>query len=212
MEDLNYWTKLAENKDDASVPMFENRPFEIRSKDKEGNEVIEYEDRIFVRIMNRGDSKNVIERWLRDEDEKRWPEHLKAFRANTEPPVDGTPLSQFPALTPADIENCKRKHVRTVEDLASFPDIEIGKLRNGFRMREAAKQFLEYRNDVPSLVRQIEDLKKELKELKDGNTATDGAERAGGDGVSDTEHSGNKQQSGRKKTVQNRKKSGRQSG
>lgn len=213
MEDLDYWVKMSKDTTDGAIPLFEIRAFEVKQADGS----IDYEDRIYVTILNRGDSNTQIERWLRPEDEERWAPQLEAFRKQTEPPVDGTPITEWPALTPADHATLKKKHVRTLEELVALPDTELKGLRRGISMKVAAQQFLEYRGDPIKLSRQVEELTARLKaleaeneELKDGNSTDDGAERAAGDRVSEPVDAGGEQQRRSKKGTKAAKKKRKQ--
>lgn len=156
----------------------------------------EYEDVAWVMIVNKGDSKSIIEREKRPEDEKRWPEYWKAFVAGDEAPLDGIPLKEFPAMTPADIANCQRYHIRTVEDLAAYPD---GQLKNiggrAVALKQAAAKFIEYRQgpDIDSLKNRIEELEKLV-----GNNTENVPKRAAGDRVSKPKHSSGKHKPRRK--------------
>jgi len=148
-QDLDYWVKLGKNQEPSgAVPLFEMRPFEVRKPDGE----IEYEDRIFVRIMNRGDSKTVIERFLRPEDEREFERELKAFRSQLEPEVDGIPLKEFPALTPADIANCRKRHIRSVEELAEGGPVVDGKIMQCSELAERIELLAIDEDNDPSAV------------------------------------------------------------
>ena len=148
---------FGKNDTDGGIPLFRYEAVQIPHSDPP-----EYENKVYVTIMNRGDEKTIIERPKRKEDEKRWPRHWQAFLNDTEAPVEGTPLKEFPALTPADIANLKQKHIDTVEQLAEFPDGQIDQLGGrGYAMKKAAKNFIEYRSG-PS----VEDLKQKIAELE----------------------------------------------
>lgn len=170
----------------------------------------EFEDVAWVMIVNKGDSKSIIEREKRPEDEQRWPDYWKAFCDGSEAPLEGIPLKEFPAMTPADIANCHRHHIRTVEDLVAYPD---GQLKNiggrGTSLKQAATKFMEYRQgpDIDELKKRIEELEK-LVVNNTGNVP----KRAAGDRVSKPKHSGRKQQSRRKSNTSDSKASSESAG
>lgn len=167
-------------KQDGGVPVFE-----LRATPKAGStsEEVEYEDVVWVTIFNKGDPKNIIERPLREEDKKRWPEHWKAYQANEEPPIDGIPLEDFPKITPAERERCKQLHIRTVQDLSVVPEDQLKRLGGrGYALQKAAKDYIAKYNDVDvsALMDQIAELQKELKELKNGNSTGSNTKRSAG--------------------------------
>ena len=181
--------KFAKDKNDGGLPLFKYDSVENKATG-------EYEDVVWVTIINKGDPKSIIERPKRPEDEQRWPDHWKAFLAGEDSPLEGIPLKEFPMMRPADIANCHRYHIRTVEDLADYPD---GQLKNlggrGVSLKNEAVKYLDYRKgpDVDALNKRIEELEKKL-----GDTTSDVPKRAAGDGVSESVDTGGKQQPRRK--------------
>ena len=184
---------------DGGVPIFELRA--VPKENKRSKEV-EYEDVVWVTIFNKGDPKNIIERPMRDTDIERWPEHWEAYKKNEEPPINGIPLEDFPHITPAERQRCKQKHLRTVEDLADFPDGQIEELGGrGFALQKAAREYIAYREGV-----QVSDLQDEIKELKDqiatltkelnsGNSTGNNSGRSSGNKSAKTKR-GNKRRAG----------------
>lgn len=156
------------NKDDGGIPMFRwEAVLEPRSDPPIYNDVV------WVTIINRGDPKNIIERKKRPEDETRWPKQWEAFLAGEDAPLEGVPLKEFPALTPADIKNCHSNQIRTVEELAKFPDGIIKNLGGrGYSMKAAAVKFLEYREgpSTDELLARIAELEKKLGDSTDNTT------------------------------------------
>ena len=190
-DDIDEAIRFSKDKNDGGIPLFRYEPVEVKHSDP-----VEYEDIAWVMIINKGDPKSIIERPKRPEDEKRWPDHWKAFQEGTEAPINGIPLKEFPMLTPADIATCHRYHIRTVEDLADYPD---GQLRNigsrGTSLKQKAVKFLEYRKgpDIESLLNRITELEKQI-----GNDTGNVPKRAAGDRVSKSLDTGGEQQPRRK--------------
>lgn len=188
-ENIEEAIAFAKDKNDGGIPLFKHDSVENKATG-------EFEDVVWVTIINKGDPKAIIERPKRPEDEKRWPEHWKAFQEGEEAPLGGVPLKEFPMMKPADIANCHRYHIRTVEDLADYPD---GQLRNlggrGVSLKKEAVKYLEYRKgpDIDALNKRIEELEKKL-----GDTIANVPERAAGDRVSKPVNTGGKQQPRRK--------------
>ena len=169
--------KFAQDKNDGGIPLFAHGAVEVPHSDP-----VKYKDVITVTIINKGDSKSIIERYKRPEDETRWPQYWKAFCDGSEVPLDGIPIKEFPMLTPADIATCQQYHIRTVEDLANYPD---GQLKNigsrGTSLKKYAREFLEYRKgpDIQAMKERIDQLEKQI-----GNNQGNMSKRVAGDGVS----------------------------
>lgn len=53
----------------------------------------------------------------------------EAWLQNKEAPVQGTPLEAWGASTPELVEELHKHHIRSVEDLAKFPDHRLGDIR-----------------------------------------------------------------------------------
>lgn len=173
-------------KNDGGVPRFFVKAVAVRK-----GEDVEWEDQIWVEIFNKGDPKNVMERNKRPEDEKRWPNFWKAFQEDREPDIDGIPLEEFPQITPAERERCKRLKLRSVEDLAEYPDGQIKDLGGrGHALKKAAQEFVDYRagESITDLKARIAKLE---KELKSGNSTTSNTKRGSGSKSSEA-GSGNK--------------------
>ena len=201
-ESIQEAIEFAKDKNDGGIPLFRYEPVEVKNSDP-----VEYEDVPWVQIINKGDPKSIIERPKRPEDEQRWPEHWKAFIEGGEAPLHGIPLKEFPMLTPADIATCHRYYIRTVEDLADYPD---GQLKNigsrGTSLKQKAVKFLEYRKgpDIEAMQKRISELEKQI-----GNNTGNVRQRASGDRVPDNIDSSGEhkpRRKGRPKGSKNRSK------
>ena len=180
-----------QKQNDGGLPLFKWVSREVPHSDP-----VAYEDVVEVTIINKGDSTSIIVSNMREEYKTRWPAYWKAFMEGSDAPLEGISLKDFPAMTPADIATCQRYHIRTVEDLAVYPD---GQLKNlggrGTSLKRKAVQFLEYRQgpDVNELKQRIEELE---KLVGDNNKSV--SKRATGNRVSKSGYTGVKQQSRRK--------------
>jgi hypothetical protein len=168
---VNFANDTKKRSNDGGVPRFYKKAVAKRK-----GEAVDWEDEIWVEIFNKGDPKNIMERPMREEDKKRWPEFWKAYQDNEEPDIDGIPLDEFPQITPAEREKCKRLHLRSVEDLANYPDAQIQDLGGrGHALQKAAREYIDYRKgeSITDLKDEIAQLRKELAELKDKDSGTD---------------------------------------
>lgn len=68
----------------------------------------------------------------------------QAFLKNEEPPENGTPLSRWPGLSPAQHANLKSANLRTIEDVASMNEEAIRRVGMGARaLQQRALAFLD---------------------------------------------------------------------
>lgn len=85
--------------------------------------------------------------------------------------LNGTPLSEFPALTASQRATMERLEIYTVDQLADVPDGALGDMGMGAReIREKAKAYLESASGgagVTKLAAENERLKEEMEMLKE---------------------------------------------
>lgn len=109
--------------------------------------------------------------WLRH-----FEQHFKSWQDGLEPPVNGTPLERWNALSPAQLKNLRGLHLRTVEDMAQANEEVIARIGMGGRaLKQQAEDFLKgsgvsgelsaLRADNENLRVRNESLEKQLKEL-----------------------------------------------
>jgi hypothetical protein len=167
----------SKHQNDGGVPIFFTKA--VAYKDADGN--VDYRDELWVKIHNKGDRLNIMERAKRPEDEKRWPAQWAAYQNNTEAAIDGIPLDDFPAITPAERMKCKALHLRSVEDLANYPDGQIKDLgQRGHLLQKKAREFIEFRKGT-----EVKDLKARIAELEklinESNSSSDNRRSSSGD-------------------------------
>jgi hypothetical protein len=75
-------------------------------------------------------------------DKQRFPRHYEAFEKRVEPPTEGMPLLEFPAITRTQAEELSFMNVKTVEQLASMKDANLSKFMNGYKLRDQAVKWL----------------------------------------------------------------------
>lgn len=173
--------------------IFELRPEEDRQASIEAGSA-RFRDVEFAIITPAG-SKDRVERKVSD-----WFEHLerevtgerfpvewlnhfkekfKAWKEGREVPVDGTPLTMWPALTPAQLKDLQGLHLRSVEDLAAANEEVIRRLGMGGRaLKQQAVEWLKAANDVGKVAARVAALEvskadqdKIIKDLTERNEA-----------------------------------------
>jgi hypothetical protein len=66
----------------------------------------------------------------------------KAFEKRVEPPTEGMPLSEWPQITRTQAEELSFMNAKTVEQLASMKDSNLGAIMGGYALREKAQKWL----------------------------------------------------------------------
>lgn len=136
--------------------------------EKEGRPI--FEDRPFVRILNPGDTTNIIECVAREEHKQKYPNAWKRYQANESGEHTGTPLEQWPQITRSQVKEAKYFEVHTVEQMAGLADVHISRMGMGFSdLRAKAKAYLALAVDTAQATKQAaenERLQRELDDLK----------------------------------------------
>lgn len=147
----------------------------------------------FVLIIPAGDRHTRVERkvdeWLAQEAEKVRngsgnAQHLdyyrsayKVWKETQEVPLSGTPIKNWPALSPAQVTNILSAHIRTVEDLAQANETALQQIGMGGRMlKEKAIAWLGAANDTGRIAEenaamkiQLAQMAADLDDLRAGN-------------------------------------------
>lgn len=163
---MEEWLEEANDTKDTCRPYFYRRPLKdsFRSE-KEGRAI--YYDADFVRIEIPGESKLRPDRAVTDEDKKRWPKSWEAYQQGLAQPLMGTPIEEWPPLSPSQVETFKAAGIRTIEDIAALNDSGVGMLGpNGYKIRDAAKRHLQPADDaVKTLQAQVAELMRANQEM-----------------------------------------------
>lgn len=136
-----------------------------------------YEDMEFVEISVPGDKTSVVDRPVRPEDKRQYAEQYKAFKAGNEEQLTGTPLSQWPVCSRAQVKELEFFHIRTVEQLAEVSDGNLQQVGPIRALRDRARGWLEaakgnahnetLRSQLAERDNRIDALSKEVAQLKD---------------------------------------------
>jgi hypothetical protein len=152
----NDFTNDAEADKSLMVRFFyKERPDKTRTAE-EGRPV--FKEVIYVEIRIAGQRDVQACRPATEADKQRFSRHLEAFEKRVEPPVEGMPLSEWPQITRSEVEELSFVHVKTVEQLASMKDSNLGKFRGGYALRDKAVKWLEM-NDKETVDREKEELR-----------------------------------------------------
>lgn len=122
----------------------------------------------WVEILTPGDNLTKIKRPVKEADKERWPRHWEAFQKKQEPPVDGFPLSEWPACTLTDRNALASFGVKSVEQLAELSENALQRFPpNTLSLKQKARLWLTHRTDDSALFK----LQAELAAEKDKNEA-----------------------------------------
>lgn len=144
-----------------------HQPFE---SEKQGSAI--FKDMDFIRITTPGNSLNVIDRSVVDDDKKRFPMHwarYKEIRGDAEH-IEGTPVAEWPLLTRAQAEQLRAMKFFSVEQIAGASDEAIGKIgmtvgMSAYAFRDKAKNFLKVAHDSAAANKMTDELKKRDAEI-----------------------------------------------
>jgi hypothetical protein len=139
---------------DAAFPRFHLRPVRQGFKSEQAGRDI-WEDAEYVEIFTPGMTRSIPCEPVGETHRGRWPAQYEAFRKGLEPPAEGTPLEQWPPLSPAQVLTLKAAHVRTVEQLAEVSDAALQTIGLGARgLRTKAGDWLASAKSAEPLARE----------------------------------------------------------
>jgi hypothetical protein len=135
-----------------------------------------YEDKEMVKIIIAGDNKTEVLEEVNDGHRARFARQYEAFKQKTDQiSANGTPLSQWPVMTPALVNNFAGVGIYTVEQLSQMTDSSLQAAGMGAReWKKRAEAFLEQAKDgavVQKLAAENEALRNELAGLRRQNDA-----------------------------------------
>jgi hypothetical protein len=96
----------------------------------------------YVEIHVPGDRMTLVDRRVKEDDKRRWPNQYAAFKAEREQVADGYPLENWPGVDRAQVEELKHFRIHTVEQLANLPDERLTFGTGARTLRESAQRFL----------------------------------------------------------------------
>lgn len=137
--------------DEKLVIRFEDYPHLNDAKSREANRPV-FEMVPYIRIMVPGDKDMVVHRPVREGDKTRFARAYLQFQAG-QSQVQGTPLSEWPKVTRAQVEELKYFNIRTIEELANASDGNIQRFAGVSQLRTDARQHLKLLQEAEPLNR-----------------------------------------------------------
>lgn len=114
----------------------------------------------------------VAEDWLKKKRTDKFFGHYegvyKAFLEGREAPLEGTPIKEWPPISPAQAEMCLRAEIRTVEDLATCSDGALERIGMGARaLQQKAQTWLNTAEGSGKTTERLTKLERMLETMKD---------------------------------------------
>lgn len=138
--------------DPGSVSTFDLGAHESRSR-AGGVGVEFYHNKVakkdYLRLVFPGDKQTVWDQPVREKDKRDYAMEWRLYQEGKDQTFGQTRLEDWGDINdPGSVEVYKSLHIRTVEQLASIPDVNMGNLPPGavdlaYRHREMARQYLE---------------------------------------------------------------------
>lgn len=145
--------------DEALFVRFRSHPRKDEAaSQKEGRPIFKSVE--YVSISSPGDKFNQIDRPAYRYDKQRFRRQYQAFKAHQQDQSSGTPLSKWPLMDAAQVEELKYFNVHTVEQLALMPDGNIPNVGNISHLKRQAIDFLELAKGNAPLVQMRSELEK----------------------------------------------------
>jgi len=102
-----------------------------------------YREKEYIEIRFPGNRTDAVARPATPADKQRFPRHYDAFKQRIEMPVEGTPLTEWPAISRSQAEELSFYHIKTVEQLANVSDSNGTQFMGFNGLRQKAKEFIE---------------------------------------------------------------------
>lgn len=112
-----------------------------------------YDDAVYIEIFIRGDSNTSFSREKKNQDEKAYPREWQEYMTGKKIPIEGSPLSVLPNISPATEMNLNGEGINTVEDLANLSDGVVLGVAGRVDLRNRARAYLAAVEDKPKKTR-----------------------------------------------------------
>lgn len=110
--------------------------------EKQGRPI--FDDKLYIRIRTPGDRKNEVDREAKDADKMRFAFQWAQYQQGATAAASGTPLEEWPLMTPATVKTLKYFGIASVDQMAAVTDGNLQNLGPGMRsVRDAAIAYLE---------------------------------------------------------------------
>ena len=150
--------------DTLLVRFFKDSTQDFDRTEKEGRPCFKEVD--FIQISQPGNLSSEVIRPATMRDKARFPRHYAAYeQRNDEEYSEGTPLTEWPMINKAMVEELRYFKVRTVEQLAGMTDSSVQSAAGFSSLRQKAADWLEQAADSGHAVARISDLEQKMEDL-----------------------------------------------
>lgn len=151
--------------DQLHVRFYKHAELNSARSREEGRKI--YEDKIYIRIVAPANRLNEIDRQATESDKVRFAAHYQRFIAGLEQMTAGTPISELPRISAAQVLELQALKVDTVEQLSTMPDHTVQLLGlGGMTLKSQAIAFLARSKSVDELAQRSAEQAAEIAELK----------------------------------------------
>lgn len=98
-----------------------------------------FDDVLYIELINPGAIDSQMQRKASERDKVQYAEAYARFQAGRGDEITGWRIDQWPALTPAEVEQLRALKFYTVESIAEASDTQIKSVMGGTSLRERAK-------------------------------------------------------------------------
>jgi len=152
--------------DEVLLVRFFNHPKLDQTKSSEAGRPISVEVP-YVQIMQPGNKDSIIQRPATEMDKARFSRHWRKFQDNqTEDPVEGTLLEEWPGISKSQVEELRYFNVRTLEQLVQMSDSNSQGMMGINVLKQRAKSYLEAAS-VESAASEIAARDQRIKQLEE---------------------------------------------
>jgi hypothetical protein len=158
------------------VAIFHHHPIHNPQKSAEAGTPI-YDDKIFIKIMEPGNSLEIVDREVTDADKRNWAMQWNQFVQSLEQVPDGTPLDVLFPTSPGTCNTLKANNIHTIEQLAELSAHAISGIMGGQDYNNKAKAYLDkaqrgiqlhqFEKELATRDREINTLKRQLEQAMD---------------------------------------------
>ena len=160
---MNFEANEQSEADKKLLVAFYTEPLHNESKSIEAGRPI-YDDTEMIKIMFPG-QRDTVTSMVNSEYISRFPGQYARYKRGQEQIGDGTPLTQLPWLTAAQVAEFKAVNCHTVEQLVGMPDNVSQKFMGHHAIKQRAEQYLKFAKDAAPMLKMATELEKRDEQI-----------------------------------------------
>lgn len=148
---------------------YDHAPLDVEESRKQNREVY-HDSKLLCELVSKGKSKESISKPATDELKERFPRAWAEYCGKAYD--DGSTELSMLKFDLGRVQELKAMGIRSVEDLADVSDAQIQNVREGYKMRKTAQDFLEGQRLAGQVsMSDFEAMKAQIEELQKANEA-----------------------------------------